>query len=244
MQQIQNIKRRNIKDIWNAFMVDGADFTLSNYDIPSCQTTLKQGEIPNDIITYSQAKNIYKNLHAKDKEFTYDAFVCFYEDDQNFDGKKKGIWVYPKNAYNVLRHFSGIITPDFSTYQDFPISLKIYNTYRMRAFGYWYGTKCRKNVINNVRWGTKETYCFCFDGIPKNSIVAIGTVGGSPFKLLDRKRFVDGLEEMVKKILPSGIIVYGSANYPCFKKLKEQGIKIFEFPSRTNSYYQNRRKSK
>ncbi len=244
MAKIQNEKRKNIKDIWNAFMVDGADFSLSDYDIPSCPTTMKQDEIPDKIITYSEAITIYNRLHTKDKEFVYDAYVCFYEDDQNFDGKRKGIWVYPKNAYNVLSHFSGIITPDFSTYQDFPIALKIYNTYRMRAFGYWYGTKCGKNVINNVRWGTEETYSFCFDGITKNTIVAIGTVGGSPFKLLDRKRFEDGLEEMVKRLEPSGIIVYGSANYPCFKRLKEQGIKIFEFPSRTSSYYQNRRKSK
>ena len=244
MFRITNTKRKNIKDIWNAFMVDGADFSLSDYDIPSCKSKVKLGEIPNKIITYSEAIAIYNKLYAKDKEFAYDAFVCFYEDDQNFDGKRKGIWVYPKNAYNILRHFSGIITPDFSIYQDFPIALKIYNTYRMRAFGYWYGIKCGKNVINNVRWGTKETYCFCFDGIPKNSIVAIGTVGGSPFKLLDRKRFEEGLEEMIERIEPCGIIIYGSASYPCFKKLKEQGIKIFEFPSRTNSYYKNWRKSK
>ncbi len=244
MIQLSNAGRQNIKDIWNAFMVDGADFSLSDHDIPLCQTTLIPNEIPNRIITYSEAITIFNKLQKENKEFKYDAFVCFYEDDQNFDGKRKGIWVYPKNAYNVLRHFSGIITPDFSTYQDFPIALKIYNTYRMRAFGYWYGSKCGKNVINNVRWGTKETYCFCFDGIPKNSIVAIGTVGGSPFKLLDRKRFEDGLEEMVEKLKPSGMIIYGSANYPCFEKLEEQGIEIFEFPSRTNSYYKNRGKSK
>ncbi|MBQ0071515.1 MAG: DUF4417 domain-containing protein, partial [Spirochaetales bacterium] len=31
------------------------------------------------------------------------------------------------------------ITPDFSTNQDFPEAIKIYATYRMRAFGYWLG---------------------------------------------------------------------------------------------------------
>lgn len=62
----------------------------------------------------------------------------------------------------------------------------------MRAFGYWYGTMCRKQVINNVRWGTEETYEYCFDGIEENSTVAIGTVGGSPYKLIDRERFEKG----------------------------------------------------
>jgi hypothetical protein len=244
MKNIQKNTRNNIKDIWNAFMVDGADFSTSKYDIPLCPTTTKINEIPTKIITYREAVNIYNKISKKDKNFKIDACVCFYEDDQNFDGKRKGIWSYPKNAFNILKHFSGIITPDFSTYQDFPVALKIYNTYRMRAFGYWYGKICKKKIINNVRWGTKETYKFCFDGIPKNSIVAIGTVGGSPFKILDRKRFEEGLYYMVKKLNPCVIIVYGSANYPCFKKLKSQGIKILEFPSKTNSYFNKRRKIK
>lgn len=240
----KNSRRRNIKDIWNAFMVEDADFSGSNYDIPFCPTTIEKDEIPSSIITYSEAINLFNKMNKANKDFKHNAFVCFYEDDQNFDGKRKGIWSFQKNAYEILRHFAGIITPDFSTYQDFPLSLKIFNTYRMRAFGYWYGIRCDKKVINNVRWGSKETYSFCFDGIPKDSIVAIGTVGGSPFKLQDRQRFEDGLNELVRRLNPYGIIVYGSANYPCFEKLKTQGIKIFEFPSRTASYYQNRRKSK
>ena len=110
----------------------------------------------------------------------------------------------------------------------------------MRAFGYWYGTLCKKKIINNVRWGTKETYKYCFDGIPKNSIVAIGTVGGSPSKLKDRKRFEEGLDEMIRVLRPYAIIIYGSANYLCFDKLKDQGIEIYSYPSRTASYFKSR----
>ena len=102
----------------------------------------------------------------------------------------------------------------------------------MRAFGYWFGTICGHAVINNVRWGTLETYDYCFDGIPENSIVAIGTVGGSPRKLINRERFEHGLFEMVKRLSPHTIIVYGSENYPCFDKLREQGINIVSYPSR------------
>lgn len=232
--------RKNIKDIWNAFMVKGADFSKSKFDIPFCPTTVDVDEIPSAIITYSEAKTIYKKEHRKDKNFKHDAFVCFYEDDQNFDGKRNGIWVNSKRAYDILKHFKGIITPDFSTYQDFPIPFKILNTYRMRAFGYWYGTLCKKKIINNVRWGTKETYKYCFDGIPKNSIVAIGTVGGSPSKLKDRKRFEEGLNEMVRVLRPYAIIINGSANYPCLKNLEKQGIKIYSYPSRTASYFKSR----
>mgnify|MGYP004505891173 FL=1 len=89
--------------------------------------------------------------------------------------------------------------------------------------------------------GTPETYRYCFDGIPENSIVAIGTCGCSPRKLIDRKRFENGLYEMVKRLSPHTIIVYGSANYECFKKLKEQGIKIIDFPSQTAKAFERRK---
>jgi hypothetical protein len=62
-----------------------------------------------------------------------------------------GIWYNAKNVLKVLEHFEEIITPDFSTYQDFPEPIKLYNTYRMRAFRYWAG-KNKIPVINNVRW--------------------------------------------------------------------------------------------
>ena len=92
-----------------------------------------------------------------------------------------------------------------------------------------------------MRWGTPETYKYCFDGIPKNSIIAIGTVGGSPRKLIDRKRFEDGLREMVERLNPHTIIVYGSAKYPCFEKLKKQGINIVAFSSETAKAFEGRK---
>lgn len=232
-------KRSNIKDLWNSFMLEGADFRQSKYDIPYCPTTAMA--VPKKIITFTEAKEIYKRLYPKNHAFSVNAFVCFYEDDQNFDGKRKGIWSYPANAYNVLKHFEGIITPDFSTYQDFPVSLKVYNTYRMRAFGFWYGNICHKQVINNVRWGTEESYSYCFDGVPSNSIIAIGTVGGSPKKVIDRKRFESGLFEMERKLKPKIILVYGSSKYHCFDELRKKGIKIVQYSSKTASYYEGRK---
>ena len=101
----------------------------------------------------------------------------------------------------------------------------------MRLFGYWLGRNGIA-VINNIRWGTPESWHYCFEGIPKNSIVAIGTVGGSPRKLLDRDRFEAGLTKMVEQLKPHTIIVYGSAEYDCFKKLLSQGIRIVSFQSK------------
>ena len=217
--------RKGCKDIWNAYMADGAIYSPN--DIPFCPTTAK--ELPKSIVTWEEAKAIYKKNISLKSDFKYDAFVCFYIDDYKFDGAR-GIWHDSKHALAVLRHFTGVITPDFSTYQDFPEPLKIYATYRMRLMGYWLG-KNSIAVINNVRWGTEETYCYCFDGIPQNSIVCIGTVGGSPRKHINRARFEKGFFEMINVLQPHTIIVYGSANYPCFEKITTQGIKVISYPS-------------
>ncbi len=232
-----DLHRSGCRDIWNAFMCVGARYGI--YDIPHCPTTAK--DLPRAIITWERAKAIYKRrLACKDTDFHEDAFVCWYIDDYKFDGVR-GIWHDSKFVLKVLSHFAGAITPDFSTYQDFPESLKIYNTYRMRVFGYWLG-KNGIPVINNIRWGTRETYRYCFEGVSKNSIVAIGTCGGSPRKLDDRERFERGLDELVKVLSPHTIIVYGSASYPCFDKLIGQGIEVVVFSSQTAQAFEGRKR--
>lgn len=237
MSMIKNKKRTGLKDVWNAFMCKDAKY--SKYDIPLCPTILT--ELPKEIITWEEAKHNHRKFIRKDKNYYCDLLICFYMDDYKFDGVRTSIWLFPWLALRILKHYRGIITPDFSTYQDFPYPLKLWNTFRMRAFGYWAGNQGLE-VINNVRWGTPETYHYCFDGIEKNSIVAIGTVGGSPRKLIDRKRFEDGLEEMVKVLNPHTIVVYGSSNYPCFDNLRERGIQIIAYKGVTAEFYEGREK--
>ena len=231
----KNNPRPGCKDIWNAFMCKGARFT--DFDIPFCPTILSS--LPKEIITWSEAKQLHKKLIKTDKNYHYDAFICFYEDDNKFDGSRSSIWLYPWLLLRVLKHFRGIITPDFSTNQDFPYPLTIWNTYRMRVIGYWIGT-LGYEVINNVRWGTSESFLYCFSGIEKNSVIAIGTVGGSPKELADRRRFEQGLLELIKRLSPSTILVYGSSNYPCFDRLREIGINIVTYKSATAKYYERR----
>ena len=109
----------------------------------------------------------------------------------------------------------------------------------MRAFGKWIGSN-DKGVINNVRWGTEETWRYCWDGIPHNSIVAVGTVASGLRYLENRPVFEAGLREMVRVLTPHTIIVYGSANYPVFDELREKGIYIKAFPSRMDEVFSRR----
>jgi len=234
---IMEAPRPGCKDIWNAYMAEGAVF--GKFDIPFCPTTVQT--IPNSQVTWEEAKQIHKK-HISRRQYDYkeDAFVNWYLDDYKFDGPH-GIWHDYKFVLKVLRHFAGAITPDFSTNQDFPEAIKIYATYRMRLYGYWLGRNGIP-IINNVRWGTSETFSYCFEGIPFNSIVAIGTVGGGPRKLVNRGRFETGLYKMVEVLRPHTIVVYGSSNGECFDNLREQGIQVVSYQSKTATVFEGRKR--
>ena len=228
--------RSGCKDIWNAFMTEGAIF--GRYDIPFCPNTTE--EVPADQVTWEEARQIHrKHISRGEKDYYENSFINWYIDDYKFDSSR-GIWHDYEFALNVIKHFAGVITPDYSTNQDFPYPIKINAVYRMRAFGNWLGKQGVK-VINNVRWGTEETYDYCFEGIPKNSIVSIGTVGGGPRKLIDRDRFEAGLYKMVEVLEPHTILVYGSAKGKCFDELRRRGIIIASYQSKTARDFERRK---
>ncbi len=233
----QDKVRAGCKDVWNAFMTEGAMF--GKHDIPQCPNT--SSEIPKDQVTWEEARQIHRqHVARKEEDYFENAYINWYIDDYKFDSSR-GIWHDYNFALRVIKHFAGVITPDFSMYQDFPYPIKIMTTYRMRTFGYWLGRMGVK-VINNVRWGTEESFDYCFEGIPENSIVSIGTVGGGPRKLADRQRFETGLHKMVEVLKPHTILVYGSSNGECFDELKKRGIAIVSYQSKTARAYEGRKR--
>jgi len=220
--------RKGIVDIWNAFMLEKAELD-PNTDIPICPTTARS--IPNALISWRDAKRIHrKEMLRRNSQYHSDSFIHFYCDDQYFDGKLNGIWANPEKALHIIRHFAGIIAPDFSTNADFPDPLKRWNFYRMNTFGGWAGRQ-GVSVIANARWGTPETWPYCWSSLRHGDMVAIGSVASGLRKHENRERFVVGLHELVERVQPPTILVYGSANYDCFKQLAERGISIVAFPS-------------
>lgn len=85
-------------------------------------------------------------------------------------------------------------------------------------------------MINNVRWGTEETFQYCFDGIPQKSIVSIGTVASGLRKPENRELFESGFAKLLEVLQPHTIIVYGSDNLPCFDSIRQK-VKIVKFQS-------------
>ena len=202
-----------VYDVFHAFLVENADYD-GYYEMPRIRGC---DEIPSGVITFSKA--MARNMHG------FDRWVVFYEHDRNFER----LWNNPRAYLDKLKKFRGIISPDFSIYRNMPLCMQLWNTYRGRALAHWLQENGIK-VIPNVRFNDERTYDFCFDGIEKDKTVAVGTHGCIK-RRADKAYFKSGLSELVKRLSPKNIIVYGAAPDEIFKEYKDSGINIIAFES-------------
>lgn len=190
--------------------------TVGYYQIPVIKN---DNYIPKDLISFNYAKS------AKDKNIG----IHFYVDDYQFER----VWTSPEIYAGILQEFDCIVSPDFSLYLDMPIAMKIWNVYRSRLIGQImqdYGIK----VIPNVSWAEKETFQFCFDGIEQGSVVSISTIGvkRDPAATAIWRA---GVTEMIKRIKPKAILVYGGKieyDYP-------KDIDVIYFENKTTERMKN-----
>jgi hypothetical protein len=231
--------RAGATDLWNAQLYIGAEWT--SLDNPKVRCTATKP--PNATISWRIAKQIHrKQLNANDRDYHVSAFIHCCTDDQKFDGEREGIWKKWEFFYEVASHFDGITGIDFSTNADFPEPFKRYQFHRMRAIEHG---AIQRNipVIPNARWGTTETWSYCFDALPETSMLFIGTVGSGLGNIENRPLFEAGLRELIKQKAPHEIVVLGSANYSIFEEVKAHGIAIHQLDGETNIYFKTRRKS-
>lgn len=167
--------------------------TVGKYDMPIVKAT-QNYQILN-MLPFN-----YINSCPMPSEF----YLCFYIDDYQFER----IWNNPDKTAETLKQFKGIIGPDFSLYRDMPNMLNIYNCWRNKVLMAYFQSQGIE-VIPNVTWSDEESYSWCFDGLPQNSVVAVSTNG-----ILRDKRatelFVSGFKEMLKRLTPTKIIIVGT----------------------------------
>ncbi len=135
----------------------------------------------------------------------YERMVHFFLYDYKFEN----IWKKPDEYVEKLKKYKAVLSPDFSMYIEMNKALQLYNTFRNRWCGAYLASKDIK-VIPTVNWGDENTFEFCFDGIPKGSIVAVSTYMVCEHNNhADQKDFfMKGYEEMLRRIEPSKIICY------------------------------------
>lgn len=182
-------ERERTNNTYNLGLYD-SELTNGKYQMPIINN---DKFIPKELLGFNYAKT------SENKK----TGIHFYLDDYQFER----IWNNPMEYIQILEEYDCILSPDFSLYMDMPIAMKIWNVYRSRLIGQFYQNSGIK-VIPTISWAEEETFEFCFDGIPKGSIVSVSTIGvkqdEEAFKI-----WKNGMDEMIKRIEPSAILVYG-----------------------------------
>jgi len=182
-------ERHRTMDSYNLGSYD-ENRTEGFYDMPkikACNVT------PKDLIGFNYM------LTSKDKE----CGIHFFIDDYQFER----IWNNVDDYIEKLGEYQCVLTPDFSLYTEMPMAMKIWNTYRSRLIGQVMQNNGLR-VVPAVSWCEKETFQFCFDGLPHNATLAISTIGVKESKE-SMKIWKDGVDEMIQRLTPKKILVYG-----------------------------------
>lgn len=183
-------ERHRTNDTYNLDLIDIENSSNNFWQMPIIKN---DNFIPNKLIGFNYAKT------SKEKNVG----IHFYLDDYQFER----LWNTPEDYVDILKQYECILSPDFSLYMDMPMPMKIWNIYRSRQIGQYYQNQGIK-VIPTLSWAEPETFKFCFEGIPQGSIVSISTIGVKKNKEA-LKIWKQGVDELIKQIKPSTILIYG-----------------------------------
>ena len=184
-------------DVMKEFLITGCELT-EKYQFPIIpQRTLDT--MPEDSIDFEESFSRKIKNHRK-------LNVNFYIDDVKFNR----LWNNPDKYLEHLKCFHSVTMPDFSIStgdRGMPFTLNIYNKYRNHALA-WYLHMNDIKVIPSVPIADKDSYDWCFDGLPQNSILSVCTNGRVRAKA-SRIEFCDGFKYMCDKLQPTRVIIVG-----------------------------------
>lgn len=141
------------------------------------------------------------DTRSNDNETNTKNGVHFFVDDYRFNG----IYNNPEKSLRRYSQYAFLLSPDFSTYADMNLWRQLESVAKNRWCGcYW--QEQGLTVIPTISWSTPRSYEFCFDGVEKNSIIAIGMIGCKQ----NKKEFLRGYDYMLSKIEPEAVICFGT----------------------------------
>lgn len=129
-----------------------------------------------------------------------DKLILFFRDDIHLEK----YWSQPIKNIGLLQSAYAVATPDFTVHPQMQFPEYLHQIYKNRWLGcFW--QECGIRAVPTVGWTTSEWDDLSFSGIEKGSVVVISTLGSKS----DKKYFMRGYNEMISRIAPPLVIVYG-----------------------------------
>ena len=141
----------------------------------------------------------FQNVRKNDNRNYGDKTVGFFLKDIEFEH----LCFRPLEYTRRLRQYRQVLSPDLSCYTDMQIAEQWTNVFLNRLIGaYW--QSCGLTVIPTLSWSDEKSFPFCFEGVAKESVVAVSTNGTAQV----RQRFLEGFTLLCKQIRPETVICY------------------------------------
>lgn len=196
-----------VEDSFQAFLVEGANFTKEE-EYPVLERWMIPEIPPKKIMPFDKALSYQGDLS--------DVYVCTYARDCSFERVRRN----PKKYLNFFKRCGGLIGFDFSVHDDMPIVKQKSQMNDNLCLTYFYGKNGNK-IIPNVRYGKDELSDEFLSAMPKHTLIAIGTHGFIK-EIPQKAEWYCFLEKIIRKLEPSGIIVYGKLIGKIFEEFEEK----------------------
>ena len=183
-------KRKQIYD--NMHLMDGMTFT-STHQFPQMEAFTEGTNF--ECVSYTE-----RNKHTGKHQALH-----FFLDDYKF---RDAFWCNLEYTTQSIWKYDYLFTPDLSLWRDLPTDYyNKQNVYRTRFIGAYWQT-CGYKVIPTASWGDLNSFSYCFEGLPMNSVIAVSGMGN--MKSTDAfNRWCYGLRRLEEAKKPILIMVYG-----------------------------------
>lgn len=131
-------------------------------------------------------------------------FVHFYIEDEKFECVRN----IPEKYLEMLKSADFIISPDFSTYRNYPFAVLLKNAFDNILLGAYYERMGVKVVANTI-WSTPLFYDILFSGQPIKGAICVSS---NSLNLRDKKgikHWLHGYKEAIKRLNPVLVIRLG-----------------------------------
>jgi hypothetical protein len=184
---------------------------------------------------YSQLKTdgqlSYPDLSNYPPEST---IIHFYLDDWRFESA----WRAHTETIQRLEKYFAVISPDFSVRYGAQLPPNLFNIYRNRLITRHWQDRGLK-VIYCISWGLEDTFDYCFDGIPHDSIISVKSCNEFVHQEL-QDAWMAGFNQLCERLQPSQILCCNKLLPQAFELIDKNGIALVEFPH----YWESKRQSK
>jgi len=144
--------------------------------------------------------------------------IHFYSSDEKFEK----VLFEPQLYLEKFSKFKAVLTPDCSVTSGMPYSTRVLQTRLSRQVGAIWASH-GLNVITSVRWSDNKDFEIAITGIPRNSIIAVGTYG--LMRNSESKRVLrEGLERLVELLEPASILIFGAIDPDLHERLSKTTV--------------------